>query len=336
MPNHGAFLPIHLLHLENIIITFHGSLLPPNSPPKSPPKIPIGQPLGALPSPQCIPPTLNLLPPPPPLIQTTSHNIAQLLSNTSTPSAGAPSTAANISAQHMVGHGLPPVSKKLADRIRAGEFIDLAELPPAKGKVRPIQSPEGGVLLVSAHDLLQQKRLIPDLATWVQCFSLYTAIVCSQSPERITDLLGYMCQIVRASHRFKWPSWIIYDQNFRQEAAEHNQTSDWARIDSSLFAQCFTGQSKSSESWCKSCHSLDHLSDACPLRPPPAKRPKALSSRPYDSEVCRRFNTSNGGCPFGARCRYAHRCTKCGGDHPSKLCSAKTAATSSSSSKSLE
>ena len=43
------------------------------------------------------------------------------------------------------------------------------------------------------------------------------------------------------------------------------ETSDWARIDSSLLAQCFTGQAKSSESWCKSCHSLDHLSDACHL-----------------------------------------------------------------------
>ena len=211
---------------------------------------------------------MNLQPLPPPLIQITSHNIAQLLSNTSTPSAGAPSTAANISSQHMVGHGLPPVSKKLADGIHAGEFIDLAELPPAKGKVRPIQSPEGGVLLVSAHDLLQQKRLIPDLATCMSAvFSLYTAIVCSQSPEHTTDLLGYMCQIVRANHHFKWSSWIIYDQNFHQEAAERNQASDWACIDSSLFAQ-----SKSS----KSCHSLDHLSDACPLRPPPAKRPKAL------------------------------------------------------------
>ena len=154
--------------------------------------------------------------------------------------------------------------------------------------------------------MLQQKRLIPDLATWVQCFSLYTAIICSQSPGRITDLLGYMCQIVRASHRFKWPSWVIYDQNFRQEAAERNQTSDWARIDSSLFAQCFTGQAKSSESWCKSCHSLDHLSDACPLRPPPPKRPKAASSRSHDSEIYRCFNTGNGGCPFGVRCRYAH------------------------------
>ena len=68
----------------------------------------------------------------------------------------------------MVGHGLPPVSNKLAHQILVGEFVDLAELPPAKGKVRPLQSPEGGVLLVSAHDLLQQKRLIPDLATWFQ------------------------------------------------------------------------------------------------------------------------------------------------------------------------
>ena len=159
----------------------------------------------------------------------------------------------------MVSHGLLSVSKKLAHRILSGEFVDIAELPPAKGKVRPLQSLEGGVLLVSAHDLLSQKHLIPDLATWVQCFSLYTEIICSQSPERITDLLGYMCQIVRARHRFKWPSWVISDQNVRQEAAERNQTSDWARIESSLFVQCFTGQAKSSESWCKSCPSSSQM-----------------------------------------------------------------------------
>ena len=91
-----------------------------------------------LPSPQLIPPTLNLLPPTPPLIQNTTQDIAQLISHTSTSSAGASHTAhtaANLSSQHMVGHGLPPVSKKLADRILVGEFIDLAELPPAKGKL---------------------------------------------------------------------------------------------------------------------------------------------------------------------------------------------------------
>ena len=173
--------PTYSAHL--IRVPFHRT--PPPTPTHTHPlpTLPnfIGHPLGMLPSPQLIPPTLNLLPPPPPLIQNTTQDIAQLISHTSTSSAGASHTvhtAANLSSQHMVGHGLPPVSKKLADRILAGEFVDLAELPPAKGKVRPLQSPEGGVLFISAHDLLQQKRLIPDLATWVQCFSLYTAIIC--------------------------------------------------------------------------------------------------------------------------------------------------------------
>ena len=67
----------------------------------------------------------------------------------------------------MSGHGFPPIAKKLADRILAGEFVDLADLPPAKGKVRPLSTPEGSVLLVHAQKFMQQKKLIPDLATWV-------------------------------------------------------------------------------------------------------------------------------------------------------------------------
>ena len=100
--------------------------------------------------------------------------------------------------------------------------MDLADLAPAKGKVHPLSTPDGRVLLVHAQDLRQQKRLIPDLATWVQCFSLYTAIVCSKKPEPLTDLLGYMCQITKASQCIKWPSWVIYDQTFCQEAAERD------------------------------------------------------------------------------------------------------------------
>ena len=59
--------------------------------------------------------------------------------------------------------------------------MDLADLPPAKGKVRPLSTPEGSVFLVHAHDFMQQKWLIPDLATLVQSFSLYTAVVCSKT-----------------------------------------------------------------------------------------------------------------------------------------------------------
>ena len=53
--------------------------------------------------------------------------------------------------------------------ILAGEYVDFADLPPAKGKVKSLPAPEGSVIIVQAYDLLQQKWLIPDLATLMQC-----------------------------------------------------------------------------------------------------------------------------------------------------------------------
>ena len=32
---------------------------------------------------------------------------------------------------------------------------------------------EGQVIMVQAEDLLQTKKLIPDLSMWIQCFTLY-------------------------------------------------------------------------------------------------------------------------------------------------------------------
>lgn len=69
-----------------------------------------------------------------------------------------------------VGVGLPALPKKLVERIRANDFADL---PPAKGKSRSLpQSLEGHVIVVQAADLTQPRRVIPDLATWSQCFAL--------------------------------------------------------------------------------------------------------------------------------------------------------------------
>ena len=223
--------------------------------------------IGQLPPATSLPHSLQTLPTPPPLIQSNPNpqpclpSISQLLSNLTSegqilPAAVEPAPTPPLS----LGHGLPSVSKKVAARILAGEYIDFAELPPARGKVKSLPAPDGSVIIVQAQDLLQQKRLIPDIATWIQCFAIYVSIVCSPSPERLNDMLGYMCHIVRASHRFKWPSWVVYDQNFRSEAAD-NGTKEWARIDPSLYAQCFMGQARSEEAWCRSCHLLDHNSD---------------------------------------------------------------------------
>ena len=229
-----------------------------------------------------------------------------------------------------LGHGLPPLPKSMADRILNGDYIDFADLPPAKGKIRPLSAPEGSVILVNAYKLMQQRRLIPDLATWLQCCALYMALVCSRNPGRLNDLIGYMAQIAKTSLRFRWPSWVIYDLNFRQEAASRG-IPDWAHLDPSLFAQCFTGQAKQQEAWCKTCHSLDHSSDQCPLLPPQPKRPKPFTSNQpalpprLSQEVCRRYNKEN--CS-GDKCRYKHCCLKCSGAHPASRCPKKPTATS--------
>ena len=210
----------------------------------------------------------------------------------------------------------------------AGEYIDFAELPPAKGKIKPIPIPDGNIILVQACDLLQQRKLIPDLGTWVQCFAVYASVICTKAPERTSDLLGYMSHIARACQKYKWPSWIIYDLNFRQEAAERG-TTEWSQLDPSLYAQCFTGQAKSEESWCKTCHSVDHSSEWCPLSPPPNKRPKPappeapeqVYSPPYDpKQACKKFNRYNGDCHHGSNCRYVHCCSNCRGPHPVNRC----------------
>ena len=71
--------------------------------------------------------------------------------------------------------------------------------------------------------------------------------------------MAYQSLIAKVSAKFKWPSWVVYDQNFRQDAVGNPQLA-WAKVDSSTYAQCFTSQAISQENWCEKCQSLDHTS----------------------------------------------------------------------------
>ena len=163
-----------------------------------------------------------------------------------------------------LGQGLPALPKKTVDRIRSYEYVDFTELPPAKGKMRAIpQSVEGQIIVVQAEDLMQSKKLIPDLPTWLQCFALYVTVAAKHQPERIPDLMAYMNSIAKASKIYKWPAWVVYDQNFRQEVAGSREAV-WARVDPSIYSQCFLGMARNTEGWCQKCQSLDHASEDCP------------------------------------------------------------------------
>ena len=239
------------------------------------------------------------------------------------------------------GEGLPALPKKWVERIQAGDYIDFAELPPAKGKVKGTPSSlEGQILVVQAADLMESRKMIPDLATWVQCFSVYMAVVTAKEPARIRNLLAYQAVIAKCSQKFRWPSWVVYDQNFRQEAAETG-LKDWSKVEPSIYTQCFTGAAISPESWCRQCHSIDHSSEACPSKPSSASRKTRLAQQtlalpathtsfplsrkrppPHSNpEPCRKFNMHLGDCKFGESCIYQHRCDICGDySHPSPKC----------------
>ena len=234
-----------------------------------------------------------------------------------------------------VGAGLPALPKKLVERIRANEYIDFADLPPAKGKSRPLlQSLEGHVIVVQAADLAQPRRVIPDLATWSQCFALYVAVLAPSQP-RLADLMAYQSLIAKVSAKFKWPSWVVYDQNFQQDAVGNPQLA-WAKVDPSTYAQCFTNQAISRENWCEKCQSLDHTSGNCPSRP--RKRPwSAMTPQAQpgsNDDVCKKYNRFNGDCKFGKECRYLHICLKCREPHPISRCKANSTGGSSTGSSS--
>ena len=116
----------------------------------------------------------------------------------------------------VTGVGLPALPSKLSMKILANDYNDFAELPPTKGRGRPVsQLLDGLIIVVLAADLLQTQKLISDLATWLQCFAIYVATLATKFPGRIPKLMAYQTTIAKASMKYKWPSLVVYDQNFR-------------------------------------------------------------------------------------------------------------------------
>lgn len=235
------------------------------------------------------------------------------------------------------GPGLPALPKRLVEKIISGHYIDFSELPPAKGRTRTLPSQdEGHIVVIRAEDLAGTKKLIPDLATWLQCFAIYMAVITDNDPARTKSLLAYMTTIAKASIKYTWPSWLVYDQNFRQDAAD-NGITDWSKVDPSIYTQCFVNAAVSRENWCQLCQSIDHGSDACPIRGrsissnqmAPRKRLGETLSQPAkkrppphsNPQACKRFNAFNGDCKFGEACIYQHKCSICDQyGHPRNRC----------------
>ena len=89
------------------------------------------------------------------------------------------------------------------------------------------------------------------------------AVLVSHQPTRIADLMGYQSLIARVSKKYRWPSWVVYDNIFGRKVAG-NADQQWAKAEPSLYTQCCMGQEKTTENWCAKCQGLDHVTSDCP------------------------------------------------------------------------
>jgi len=130
--------------------------------------------------------------------------------------------------------GMPAVPLKLVEKKWAGEFADFGELPPTKGRAKPVTgSFEGQLILVHVADLYQTNKLLPNLATWSQCFALFMATVALKDQKRIADLLTYMATIAKLAKNIAGcPGWSM--TRIWQQAAESGTVTGQKLIPGSM------------------------------------------------------------------------------------------------------
>jgi len=153
-----------------------------------------------------------------------------------------------------IGDGLLAIPEQLFHHIGDGEYIDFSELPPAKGnKPRALPAQMDGHSILSNPSARLHRRHqkthsgLPFLGPML--YTVYVATMAAQHPQRVPNLMAYLFQTAKHAKKFKWPSWVIYDQNFQQEMAA-KQEWDWTKTDPSMYTQCFLHAMNTTQEGC--------------------------------------------------------------------------------------
>ena len=220
-----------------------------------------------------------------------------------------------------IGDGLPTIPKKLHDRMLQWEFIDLSELRPVGPleSIKQEQETQNYILGPGFKVAKAKNRQIEDISTWLQCFGVYVAVLAKRHPEIIGDMMAYMITIMRAQIEFEDPAWRTYDEAYRDKAATTGNRK-WSEIDPHLYNKIFTGRAKKM-AICSLCGNTGHSATGCKRKrfwdAPKSEEVKRRSLKP-----CWDYN-SGGQCQYGDNCRFRHRCSECGDDHPVVQCQQK-------------
>lgn len=223
-----------------------------------------------------------------------------------------------------VGVGLPPIPKKLHDRILRWEYIDFYDLRPVDPleDANPEPDPVQYVMFPDLEIARTNRKKIKDLPTWTACFALYVAILSSKFPSCVPSMMAYQLCILKAHREYADPAWRVYDEAFREVAAATG-LRDWSKNNDDLYSRIFTGRAKV-VTLCTHCGSTTHPTDQCKNEPVHKKARISTSSSSYKplprqrgKNICWDFN--EGHCTFNP-CKYRHVCSDCSGRHPRIHC----------------
>ena len=79
--------------------------------------------------------------------------------------------------------------------------------------------------LVLSHTPKRRKRLITDIASWMEPFSIFYLILCSSFPHRWRDLTSYKLLILRTYLQFSGFCWLDYDRASRSTRLQEKSTT---------------------------------------------------------------------------------------------------------------
>ena len=107
-----------------------------------------------------------------------------------------PGTRTNITAVATqplcIGGGLLSIPEKLVHRIQDGRYINMAELLP--DMLEALNATDD-------NQTTTTKWKLPDVTQimdWIQCFSIYIAVVSRAKPNNIADLIAYLNLIINS------------------------------------------------------------------------------------------------------------------------------------------
>ena len=121
---------------------------------------------------------------------------------------------------------LPPVTPRILEKIRKGEYIDFSTLTTKSmfGASEPTSQTSFTLELTPSGDSFAiqptgSHKRVTSFPAWLESWNIYLAIMVDHDPAKASELIAYQAIITSASRQYPLHAWLNYDTQFRITAA---------------------------------------------------------------------------------------------------------------------